>query len=252
MCMSFDSLANTRSDSEIPVDIMDLELHINIWNFGAAAGRPGAEEFSKREDEMSQTATGILRIEHQAILRVLGVAEEVSKRIDGGESVGATSLQEILEFLKVFADACHHGKEEDLLFPALERKGMPREGGPVGVMLIEHEQGRALIREMSEAAANLASGNSAAARRWAAAAREYIALLRNHIVKEDNILFVMAERALTDAEQAQLLEEFEKVETRKMGPGTHERMHALMEKLCAEFGVAADPPAAIGHGCGCR
>jgi hemerythrin-like domain-containing protein len=187
-----------------------------------------------------RTATSTLRTEHEAIISMLDATEEAARRVDRDEPVRPEILEELLEFFRVFADRCHHGKEEELLFPALERKGMPRTGGPIGVMLFEHEQGRALIRRMSQAVAEIAGGNPAAAKSWAAAAREYTALLRAHIDKENNILFVMAERVFSDDEQTGLAEAFEKLEVEKMGEGTHERLHGLMNKLRAEIFPSAN------------
>lgn len=106
-------------------------------------------------------------------------------------------------------------------------------------MLSEHEEGRALIREMGEAAEAFRAGTAGAGRRWAAAARRYADLLRDHIAKENNVLFVMAENLLTPAEQAEMAAAFERVEEEKMGAGTHERLHALMDKLAAEYLRAA-------------
>lgn len=179
--------------------------------------------------------TEILRREHDAILNVLDVAEEVAARLRRREAVRAGVLGELLEFLRLFADRCHHGKEEDVLFPLLESKGLPREGGPIGVMLLEHDEGRAFIREMAEAAKEYASAAPSAGPRWAEAATNYVALLRAHIQKENQVLFAMAERILTPEEQARLAEDFEKVETEKMGDGTHERLHALRDRLLGEF-----------------
>jgi hemerythrin-like domain-containing protein len=181
------------------------------------------------------TATQILRKEHDAILRMLDVTEEAARKLRAAQPVPAETLNGLLEFFRLFADRCHHGKEEDLLFPALERKGMPRAGGPIGVMLHEHEQGRALVGQMASAAEAYAGGDAEAGRRWAAAASPYAALLREHIAKENEVLFVMAERMLSDAEQAELASAFERMETEKMGAGTHERLHAQMEKLIAEL-----------------
>ena len=178
-------------------------------------------------------ATRVLRNEHDAILRMLDVAEETAGQLEAGKKVPGEILTGLLEFLRLFADQCHHGKEEDLLFPLMEKKGMPRDGGPIGVMLHEHEQGRALIRAMNEAAAAYNLGEKAAGMNWAKPALAYVALLREHIFKENNILFMMAERMLSPEEQAQLAEEFERVEKEKMGAGTHERLHALMDQLSA-------------------
>lgn len=181
------------------------------------------------------TATQILRQEHDAILRMLEATEEVAHQLETGRSVPSGTLAGLLEFFQLFADRCHHGKEEELLFPLLEQRGMPRTGGPVGVMLYEHDLGRSLVREMAEAAKAYAGGDSSAGTRWAVAAQRYIPLLRGHIDKENNILFVMAENLLSPADQTRLATEFERVEEEKMGAGTHERLHALMDRLTAEI-----------------
>ena len=179
-------------------------------------------------------ATAILRKEHDAILKMLDATEEAARRIGAGGTVKVETLEGLIEFFRLFADKCHHGKEEDLLFPLLESRGMPRVGGPTGVMLHEHEQGRALIKRMVEAAAGCRRGEKAEAA-WAEAARGYTELLRQHIHKENNILFVMAENMLSPDEQKQLAAEFDKAEIEKMGAGTHERLHASMDKLVVEL-----------------
>ncbi len=117
------------------------------------------------------SATNILRKEHDAILRVLELTEEAARKLDCGEAVPADTLGGLLRFFRIFADQCHHGKEEELLFPLLEQKGMPRAGGPIAVMLHEHESGRRLIREMAESEQQIRGGNRQAASRWAQAAR---------------------------------------------------------------------------------
>jgi len=178
-------------------------------------------------------ATEILRTEHEAILKMLDAAIRLSDQIERRQPVKTELLHKVIEFFQVFADKCHHGKEEDLLFPFLEKKGMPREGGPIGVMLHEHTLGRKLIAEMRASADASAAGDSAAGMRWARAARQYADLLNKHISKENDILFVMAERILTDGEQQEMAAAFDKMETEKMGAGTHERLHASMDELLA-------------------
>ncbi len=181
------------------------------------------------------TATETLRAEHDAILCMLDATERTAYRIESGETVSPDILDGLIEFFQVFADKCHHGKEEDLLFPLLERKGLPKSGGPIGVMLADHAQGRELIRLMTDAAGRFRAGNPAAAREWASAAGSYAAFLRSHIQKENHVLFVMAERLLTSDEQERLAAEFEKLEVEKMGAGTHARLHRRMEELSAQI-----------------
>jgi hemerythrin-like domain-containing protein len=98
-------------------------------------------------------------------------------------------LDQLIEFFIVFVDKCHHGKEEELLFPALEAIGVQRDGGPIGVMLAEHQQGREYVQKMNEAFSQYNEGDRAAATKLAKNARAYIALLRQHIDKENNVLF---------------------------------------------------------------
>ena len=104
--------------------------------------------------------TEVLVDEHNAIIEMLGVVEEVNRRLETGEKVESSDLLDIVDFIQGFADACHHNKEEGILFPAMEAAGIPMRGGPIGVMLQEHEQGRAYARAMKEAAANIENTQS--------------------------------------------------------------------------------------------
>jgi hemerythrin-like domain-containing protein len=185
--------------------------------------------------ELYGAATAILRKEHDAILQMLEVSDALAQRLTNGSLVEPERLTEMLEFFQTFADRCHHGKEEDLLFPLLERKGLLRAGGPVGVMLDEHEQGRALVRRMTEAAKAYKERDALAGRHYADASRRYAALLRQHIDKENQILFMLADRLLSPDEQDELVEGFERIETEKIGAGTHERLHALIHRLSASL-----------------
>ena len=181
------------------------------------------------------TATSILREEHKAILKMIDATEQISERLKKGDDVSPELLSGLLEFFRNFADRCHHGKEEECLFPQLEQRGVPREGGPIGVMLHEHGQGRELIRVLGETACQFAGGQKEAGLRWADAALAYAALLRNHIAKENDVLFTMADRFLSEADQARIVGDFERIETERLGAGTHERLHALMDKLYGEI-----------------
>lgn len=180
-----------------------------------------------------KTATDVLRHEHEAIVRMLDVSAVVADRLAAGTQVEPEILTQLLEFFRLFADRCHHEKEEELLFPLLERKGLLRAGGPIGVMLDEHTQGRAQVQRMTTAAEAYRNGDATGGRRWADAMRRYATLLRQHIDKENHILFELADRLMSSAEQAEMVAAFEHSEIEKMGAGTHERLHALMDRLSA-------------------
>ncbi len=175
--------------------------------------------------------TAQLQEEHQAIKRMLRIAGKVSEKLESGEEINPEHLEQIVEFIRVFADRCHHGKEEDLLFVAMEEAGIPKEGGPIGVMLAEHDMGRGYVRGLSEAVTRYKAGERGVSPAIVENARNYIALLSQHIDKEDNILYPMADMHLTEDQQKALLEGFERVERERIGPGRHEAFHQLLDRL---------------------
>lgn len=179
-------------------------------------------------------ATEQLRAEHEGILTMLKILDKISAQMAAGKNADLNHLENIIEFLTVFADQCHHGKEEDILFPALEKAGIPRVGGPIGVMLNDHDHGREHIRAMRNALGQLKEDRGGAQDFVKAVAR-YTELLRNHILKENNVLFVMAEQRFSEKEQTRLYEEFETMEREKIGIGKHESFHRLMEELRALY-----------------
>ena len=196
-------------------------------------------------------ATEILKAEHEVILKVLDCLEKVSGDARRGGAIDLKSAEEILDFLGTFADRCHHGKEEGALFPMLGKKGLPTQVGPVAVMLSEHEQGRAEISGMRAAIASFAQGLAEGADRFATHANAYIDLLRDHIAKENNVLFPMADGMLGPVDQADLLAAFGRVESHDLGAGTHERYLALVDALVARLGVTPPEERPFVHAGGC-
>jgi hemerythrin-like domain-containing protein len=171
-----------------------------------------------------------LKHEHEAILSSFQVLESMLTAIEKTSPLNPGDVLDFIGFLKEFADKCHHGKEEGLLFPALIGAGLPDRGGPVGAMMMEHQHGRQLIRQMEEAV----SGNMDAVS-FTRSAREYISLLQNHIQKENNILFPLAEKVLSEAMLQQLYKKFEEHEEKVIGHGRHEELHAMLDKLQQKY-----------------
>ncbi len=167
-----------------------------------------------------------LKHEHEAILSALQILETIGARMASGKTVDKRDIHGFIGFLKEFADKCHHGKEEGILFPALTKAGIPEKGGPVGVMLQEHAQGRKLIKDMEDAMAKTTDPS-----KFTGASREYSALLRAHIQKENNVLFPTAERALTPSQLDGLYDAFEEHEEKVIGQGRHEELHAMLTDL---------------------
>jgi hemerythrin-like domain-containing protein len=165
-------------------------------------------------------AIDILMGEHRIIEKVLEALEDAAER-----DLPPSFYERALDFLAGFADGCHHGKEEERLFPALEQCGIPRAMGPIGVMCDEHVEGRGHVKRMREC---LRRDDRDGMRRESVA---YAALLRQHIRKEDEILFVMARHVLAPQDARRLSREFEEVD-RAARP--QEKYGAIADALAAE------------------
>ncbi|MDZ7582193.1 MAG: hemerythrin domain-containing protein [Deltaproteobacteria bacterium] len=173
-----------------------------------------------------------LTAEHEAVRLTLRVLEEISTAIDrSGKIADGDHIDSLLEFFGVFVDKCHHGKEEKLLFPALEEVGVGNEGGPIGVMLAEHRQGRELVGAMRSAMTQYRQGEAAAAARFSKAAKAYIDLLNRHIEKENNVLFSIADQHLSKDKLSELKKGFDRLETEEIGIGRHAEFHRMLENL---------------------
>ena len=177
------------------------------------------------------TATETLKHEHQVILLVLDAAEREAQGIQRTGQVRPERTKEMIEFFRSFADRCHHAKEENLLFVKMEERGMPVQGGPIGVMLLEHNEGRRVVRATAEALPQAERGEAAALASVSDNLAAFAHLLRAHIHKEDHVLYPMADQMLTAQDQKELAAAFDRVEAEEMGEGVHEKYHQLAHRL---------------------
>ena len=182
-------------------------------------------------------ATTILVEEHNVILKVLECTEKMVAQATESGMLDALAANSAIDFFRNFADRCHHAKEEDRLFIAMEEHGFPRQGGPTGVMFDEHVQGRALVSGMAGTVAQAAAGDRRAIQTFAEHAGNFIELLRNHIAKENNVLFPMAEQSLGGAELETMLADFKRIEA-DAGGQRHAKYLEVAKELCEQHGVA--------------
>lgn len=177
-----------------------------------------------------------LKAEHEGIKVSLEILGRIVRRINGSAaSIDPGDLENLVEFYRVFVDACHHGKEEELLFPELEALGVSREGGPIGVMLREHDAGRGHVRNIAQALAGDPVHNPVAAEALKKAAEEYIRLLNAHIEKENGVLFRIADQYLPAEKKDELAEGYERIERERVGIGRHEAFHRMLDELKRKY-----------------
>lgn len=177
------------------------------------------------------TPTETLRHEHQMIVHVLDAVEKEVDSIRQSGTVHVPLVREMLDFFRNFVDHCHHTKEEHHLFTSMHQHGMSTTSGPLAVMLHEHDQGRACIQAILKALPSQGEPDEAAAAVIADNLSRYASLLRSHIDKENNVLYPMADRLLSEADQEALAGAFDRVEAEEIGEGVHEKYHQWVHEL---------------------
>lgn len=182
---------------------------------------------------MKKDITKALVDEHQLILRMLALLERNAPLTAEGKYTNYRFYEEAVDFIRSYADRFHHAKEEDVLFEALIRNGMPRENSPVAAMLMEHDRGRAYVKAMEDAARAAAQGDATRNRDIAENAIGYLTMLREHIDKEDNILYPLAERVIPTEMRDDIVTGYRKAESRT--PADFERKYReLVERYEGE------------------
>jgi hemerythrin-like domain-containing protein len=184
-----------------------------------------------------KSPTEVLETEHHVIQKIVSVMAVLAEGLAAGQEAPVETLRTIVEFMRTFADKCHHGKEEVHLFPSLEKRGVPTRGCPIGVLIHEHEQGRTLVGQLAQATEAYASGNASARDSVTETLRGLVELYPSHIWKEEYLLFPMSNKVLGAADQQQLLQEFEGVEV-AMGRDVHQRLERIAGEIAQRTGVS--------------
>jgi len=191
--------------------------------------------------------------EHRTIERVLDALVAFAEEVRRKGTTEKDELARFVTFAREFADARHHGKEEGVLFVAMTEHGFPRNGGPIAVMLTEHDQGRGLVRILKTRAEQPDPWSDGDRQEIADVAWGFAEMLRAHIQKEDAVLYPMAEQHLPPEALRRVGEDCEIFEAEGTRSGEHERLEALAEALVARHAPTVHPspqgPGPKGVGC---
>jgi len=176
-------------------------------------------------------ATQNLEDDHVHILELTDIMLEMA----GLSSIEPQTVEEVVDIIRNFADGLHHAKEEHLLFPLMVEKGFSKQNGPIAVMLSDHDQGRQYVKEMATGAVALRNGDTSASGKISKAMRGYAELLQNHIAKENNVLFRMADQVMDEDIESNLFNQFSVLdaggETRPEKTGYIARIRSLRAYL---------------------
>jgi len=179
------------------------------------------------------TATKNLEDDHVHILLLL----EVMKRIIGSDKPDISHIENIVDIIRNFADGLHHAKEENQFFPFLTKRGFSLTQGPVAVMLHEHVEGREFVKGIEANIPLYKGGNTSALGKIYSNMAGYADLLHNHIGKENNILFRMADNALSESDHKDLLIKFGEAENADLSGSSAEEYIKRIQQLASVYGV---------------
>jgi hemerythrin-like domain-containing protein len=169
--------------------------------------------------------TKILSEEHQNILKIIGSLNKECGELESKREINKVFFEKVIDFIRNYADKFHHAKEEGILFVELKKDSVELHCDPIEQMLYEHDLGRNFVKRMEEGI------NENNKEKIIENARGYCRLLQDHISKEDNILYPMADEVLTNEVHKEMMEKFQKAETEKFSQGTKEKYLSLTEEL---------------------
>ena len=175
-------------------------------------------------------STTSLRRDHDLIEKVIKSMETTIQLLESGKTIPDSILVPVIDFSKNFTDVCHHTKEEKSLFPALERAGMPTHMGPIAKMLMEHEETRKIGNNMEQSANDYFKNNDAT--QLISDMKHYVEHVTEHLWKENNRLFMMAEARLQNVSKQvdDELNQIEKTKLEEIG-----KTRDQYEKIAEEF-----------------
>ncbi len=177
----------------------------------------------------------LLTDDHTTIEKVFAAVE---RTLASPERMSPVFAANVVDFLGVYVEECHNKKEENHLFPLIRERGIPAEGGPLAIMLAEHERQGILVKTVVEHGRAFAEGDPAALPPFRGAFEEYAALCREHYWKENDILYPMAVRVMSSEDEAVVMKGIEQVEA-SLGEDTHEKYYALAARI-VEWGDVKD------------
>ncbi|MDP4267223.1 MAG: hemerythrin domain-containing protein [Bacteroidota bacterium] len=180
-------------------------------------------------------ATDLLRAEHENIKLLLRIMDRISLHIEKKDSFEIADLEKCIKIIKIYAGENHLRKEEDILFATLIKSGFHKNQGPVAVLRHEHEVAKEYVNDLIESIEYYKSGDNLYKEDIISNIRAYVKLIGEHINKEKNILFMMADQKLTDEEQDITLKALENMEKENFSNEKSIEIQELIKQLGIKY-----------------
>lgn len=181
------------------------------------------------------TPTENLINEHKDIVELLDIMSKIAESIKSNSVFYTNDVEDIIDFLKYFIDKSHHGKEEKVFYPALAKAGILKDVVPLSVMLYEHALARNYLKDIKSCVENCKIGNAFSGELLADSLRNYVILINNHIQKEEELIFPLANKTLSEEKQKEIYKQFEVIEAKIVDHGSHDHYHRLLTNLKTKY-----------------
>lgn len=168
--------------------------------------------------------------EHEMIERAMAVLHSCLDKLDESAHNPVRMIR-AMDFLLEFGDKIHNRKEEELLFPLMQQRGIPVEGGPLGVMLMEHQAERDLLAAMLMEARGLHGADEEAREEYRRKGLEYLKIRAEHIWKENDVLYKMGQKVIDENDNTSLLEGFHRIDTDAYGDTAREKFQQMLKEV---------------------
>ncbi len=182
-------------------------------------------------------------IEHRLIERMIAVIGRLLAEAETGQKLDPADLDNVVDFVRTYADRTHHGKEEGILFRDLARKPMSvRDRQVMRELMEEHDFGRGVTKQLAEASGRFRRGDASALSAVTGALRTLASFYPKHIAKEDVDFFLACRAYLSEDEEQAMVREFCDFDRRMI----HDRYRRLCDELSERQAPAEAPGRADG------
>ena len=182
------------------------------------------------------TPTENLTNEHKDIIELLNIMNKIAENIKSNNVFYTKDVEDIIDYLKHFIELSPNVKEK-ILYPSLELSGIPIENESISIMLYEHALAQNYLNEISSSVENCKIGNDFSGEMLADNLNKYVVLIKNHIHKEEKIIFPIAIKELSEEKQKEIYKQFKEIEEKIVSTGINKYYHKLLKKLKSIYSV---------------
>ena len=160
-------------------------------------------------EDIIMTPIGILMVEHRLIERMVDLMQAELERSGQGKMANLVFIDGAIDFARTYADACHHGKEESILFAKLAmKKLLPEHKKRMDELVLEHIQGRKIVTNLEMERERYMKGDLDAVGPILTICKSLAEFYPGHMEKEEKDFFIPSMEYFSKREQEEMVRKF--------------------------------------------